>query len=77
MATIDPPNGKAAIREATVFGDTECEIYDAGAIRLRLLVQSPDQPIRVTDSTMPPRFPGPVKHRHAGMADAFYVLEGS
>ena len=43
---------------------------------LRLLAQSPDQPIAVTDNTVPPGFPGPVRHRHAQMTDIFYVLEG-
>ena len=40
--------------EPTVFTDTEGEIYDAGALRLRLLAQSPDQPIAVTDNVVPP-----------------------
>jgi mannose-6-phosphate isomerase-like protein (cupin superfamily) len=62
--------------EATVFGDGEGEVYDAGAVRLRVLAQAPDQPIAVTDNTVPPGFPGPVLHRHARMTDVFYVLEG-
>jgi quercetin dioxygenase-like cupin family protein len=56
--------------------DTEGEVYDTGAVRLRLLAQSPDQPIAVIDNTVPPGFPGPVRHRHAQMTDVFYVLEG-
>jgi len=59
-----------------VFEDSDGEVYDAGPIRLRLLAQSPDQPIAITDSTVPPGFPGPVRHRHAEMIDIFYVLEG-
>ena len=51
-------------------------MYDAGALRLRMLAQSPDQPMAVTDNTVPPGFPGPVRHRHAQMTDIFYVLEG-
>ena len=62
--------------EPTVFADAEGEIYDAGALRLRLLAQSPDQPIAVTDNVVPPAFPGPVRHRHATMTEMFYVLEG-
>jgi mannose-6-phosphate isomerase-like protein (cupin superfamily) len=61
---------------ATVFGDTDGEVYEAGGVRLRVLAQSPDQPIAVTDNTVPPGFPGPVKHRHARMTDVYYVLEG-
>ncbi len=59
-----------------VFEETEGEVYDTGAVRLRLLAQSPDRPIAITDSTVPPGFPGPVRHRHAQMIDIFYVLEG-
>jgi quercetin dioxygenase-like cupin family protein len=59
-----------------VFEETDGEVYDTGAVRLRLLAQSPDQPIAVTDNTVPPEFPGPVRHRHAEMIDIFYVLEG-
>ena len=62
--------------EPIVFEATDGETYDTGAVRLRLLAQSPDQPIAVTDNTVPPGFPGPVRHRHAEMTDIFYVLEG-
>jgi mannose-6-phosphate isomerase-like protein (cupin superfamily) len=62
--------------EAIVFGPAEGEIYEAGGARLRLLAQAPDQPLSVTESTLPPGFPGPVRHRHATMTDVFYVLEG-
>src|SRR5919107_3217720 len=60
-----------------VFEESDGEVYDTGALRLRLLAQSPDQPIATTDSTVPPGFPGPVRHRHARMTDIFYVLEGT
>src|SRR5215207_2386828 len=62
--------------EPTVFEDGEGELYDAGALRLRVLAQSPDHPVAITDSAVPPGFPGPVRHRHAQMTDIFYVLEG-
>ncbi len=62
--------------EPIVFEETDGEVYDTGAVRLRLLAQSPDQPIAITDNTVPPGFPGPVRHRHARMTDIFYVLEG-
>ena len=38
--------------------------------------QSPDQPLAITDNTVPPGFPGPVRHRHDTMTDIFFVLEG-
>jgi quercetin dioxygenase-like cupin family protein len=62
--------------EAIVFGAADGEVYETDALRLRLLAQAPDQPVSVTDSTMPPQFPGPVQHRHAQMTDISYVLEG-
>ena len=40
--------------EPIVFAETEGEVYDTGAVRLRFLAQSPDQPIAVTDITAPP-----------------------
>jgi hypothetical protein len=51
--------------EPIVFAETDGEVYDTGAVRLRLLAQSPGQPIAITDNTVPPGFPGPVRHRHA------------
>ena len=62
--------------EPIVFAETEGEVYDTGAVRLRQLAQSPDQPIAITDNVVPPRFPGPVRHRHTEMTDIFYILEG-
>ena len=62
--------------KATVFGEADGEVYVAGAVKLRVLAQSPDQPLAITDNVVPPGFPGPVRHRHAQMTDAFYVLEG-
>jgi mannose-6-phosphate isomerase-like protein (cupin superfamily) len=59
-----------------IFAETEGEVYDTGALRLRVLAQSPDQPVAVTDNTVPPGFPGPVRHRHSTMTDIFFVLEG-
>jgi mannose-6-phosphate isomerase-like protein (cupin superfamily) len=62
--------------EPTVFADGEGEVYDAGALWLRVLAQSPHQSLAIMDSVVPPGFPGPIRHRHAQMTDIFYVLEG-
>ncbi len=62
--------------EAIVYHDGEGEVYGTGSYRLRFLMQAPDQPVAITDNTVPPGFPGPVRHRHAHMTDIFYVLEG-
>ena len=63
--------------EPTVFTEAEGEVYDAGALRLRLLPQAPDQPIAVSDNIVPPAVPGPVRHRHPQMTEMFYVLDGN
>src|SRR3954465_3727886 len=68
--------GRARTMEPIVLEETDGEVYDTGAARLRLLAQSPDLPIAVTDNTVPTGFSGPVRHRHAEMSDVFYVLEG-
>ena len=40
-----------------VLTETDGDVYDTGAVRLRLLAQSPEQPITVTDNTVPSGFP--------------------
>ncbi len=63
--------------DAVVFEEGEGEILSPGPIRVRFLAQSPDHPVAITESTVPPGFPGPTQHRHAQMTDIFYVLEGT
>jgi quercetin dioxygenase-like cupin family protein len=60
----------------TVLTETQGEIYDTGLNRLRILARGPEQAISIMDSTVPPGFPGPVRHRHAHLTDIFYVLDG-
>ena len=62
---------------AIVFGAADGEVIGAGPNRVRFLAQSPDQPVAVVDCTVPPGFPGSVRHRHARMTDVFFVLEGT
>lgn len=62
--------------EAIVFQESEGEVHESGAARLRILAQAPDQTIAIIDSTVPPGFPGPIRHRHTRLTDIFYVLEG-
>ncbi|MDP9382789.1 MAG: cupin domain-containing protein [Chloroflexota bacterium] len=65
--------GQNEKRNAAVYGPEEGEVLGP----LRVLAQSPDHPISVTEQTIPPGFPGPVRHRHARMHDIFYVLAGA
>lgn len=60
-----------------VLNDGEGEVYGSGPFQLRFLAQSPEHPIAITDNTVPPGYPGPVRHRHEAMTDIFYVLEGT
>jgi mannose-6-phosphate isomerase-like protein (cupin superfamily) len=60
-----------------VLNPDEGEILGGGAYQLRFLAESPDQPIDITENSVPPHFPGPVPHRHERMTDIFYVLEGT
>jgi quercetin dioxygenase-like cupin family protein len=62
--------------EPLIFDASDGEVYDTCALRLRMLAQSPDHPLSMMESTVPPGFPGVVRHRHAQMTDIFYVLEG-
>jgi quercetin dioxygenase-like cupin family protein len=64
------------IVEPLIVAASDGETYDTGTFRLRLLAQAPDHPVAVTDSILPPGFPGVVRHRHAQMTDIFYVLDG-
>lgn len=62
--------------EAVVFSGTDGEVFSVGPSRMRMLARSPAHPIAITDNTVPPGFPGPLRHRHTWMTDIFYVLEG-
>ena len=62
--------------EPLIVDASDGEVYDTGTLRLRVLAQAPDHPVSMTDSTVPPGFPGVVRHRHARTTDIFYVLEG-
>ena len=56
---------------AVVLGDGEGEVFGADPSRLRFLAQSPAHPFAITDNTVPPGFPNPVRHRHGRMTDIF------
>jgi mannose-6-phosphate isomerase-like protein (cupin superfamily) len=73
---VEPPTddgrdpGDAVIRgpgegESLPFGLVyKAEVYDG------------DGTLSLTEFAIPPRFPGPVLHRHAAMVDSFFVVEG-
>jgi mannose-6-phosphate isomerase-like protein (cupin superfamily) len=61
---------------ALVLNPDDGERFGVEPNTIRFLAQSPDHPVAITEVTVPPGFPGPVRHRHAAMFDIFYVLEG-
>jgi mannose-6-phosphate isomerase-like protein (cupin superfamily) len=52
------------------------ETIGDGGYMLRFLAESPGQPLAIVENTVPPRFAGPLRHRHEHMTDVFYVLDG-
>lgn len=65
------------MNRATVYESGEGREVLGSPPVLRLLAGAPDDPIAITESTIPPGFPGPVRHRHREMFDIFYLLEGA
>lgn len=63
--------------DVTVLAEGDGEVPGSGPYQLRFLTPSPDQPIAITENSVPPHFPVPVRHRHVHMTDIFYVLKGT
>lgn len=70
-----PPDGGRPAAAAIVRGPGEGEVL--GPLEIKLSARDGDGTLTVNETTAAPGFPGPVPHRHRGMADAFYVLEGT
>lgn len=64
---------------ATVLRPGEGERIGSGAAVARIMatVESTNGAFTLTETTIPPGFPGPPRHRHDRMTDAFFVLEGT
>jgi mannose-6-phosphate isomerase-like protein (cupin superfamily) len=74
--TFDPPEeGGRSPSEVLVRGPGEGEEIPVGSGGLAFKAGAEE--LSLTESTLPPRFPGPVLHRHEGFVDSFYVLEGT
>ena len=64
------------VMAVVVLDPDDGERFGVAPNTIRLLAQSPDHPLAITEVTVPPGFPGPVRHRHAATFDIFYVLDG-
>jgi quercetin dioxygenase-like cupin family protein len=77
--TFDPPAGGGLSASAAVVrlpGGGDVLALGASTAVVKAGRDDGDGHITVMDTTIAPKFPGPVRHRHRAMADTFYVLEG-
>jgi mannose-6-phosphate isomerase-like protein (cupin superfamily) len=76
--TFDPPeDGGRSVDDVVVRGPGEGETIMGGTVLFKAQVADGDGTFSLTEITLPPRFPGPVLHRHERTLDSFYVLEGT
>lgn len=61
---------------AVIYDPDEGQVFGEGDRRIRVLARDPDDPLAITENTLPAGFRGPIPHRHARTTDIFYVLEG-
>jgi quercetin dioxygenase-like cupin family protein len=57
-------------------GDGERYIAGGSEIVIKATGEDTTGTFFLSESTIPPGFPGPPPHRHEGLVDMFYVLEG-
>ena len=64
--------------EPRILGPRDGERIGSGPAGARVLApaESTAGAFTLTDTTIPPGFPGPPRHSHTQLTDAFYVLEG-
>jgi mannose-6-phosphate isomerase-like protein (cupin superfamily) len=77
--TFDPPADGGLSASAAVVrlpGGGDVLALGASTAVVKAGRDDGDGHITVMDTTIAPKFPGPVRHRHRAMADTFYVLEG-
>jgi mannose-6-phosphate isomerase-like protein (cupin superfamily) len=74
-----PADGGRPVSDVVVRGPGEGEKLAAGPSRalFKAEVTDGEGTFSLTESALAPAFPGPLPHRHEGMVDSFYVLEGT
>jgi quercetin dioxygenase-like cupin family protein len=74
-----PADGSRAGAEAVLRGPGEGDSIALGPSQAIFKAEGPDTDgyFSLTETVLGPGFPGPVLHRHQGMVDSFYVLDGT
>jgi len=72
-----PEDGGRSTADVVVRGPGEGESILGGAVLFKAEVEDGEGTFSLSEITLPPGYPGPVLHRHAGMLDSFYVLDGT
>jgi mannose-6-phosphate isomerase-like protein (cupin superfamily) len=78
--TYDPPaDGGLPASAAIVRGPDQGEtlVTGTGGLVFKAGIEDAGGHLSLTDSTVPPGFPGPVRHYHEHTVDSFYVLDGT
>jgi mannose-6-phosphate isomerase-like protein (cupin superfamily) len=75
--SFDPPDdGGRAAADAIVRRPGEGESILRGAVVFKAEASDGEGTFSLTETTLPPGFPGPVPHVHERTLDSFYVLDG-
>lgn len=76
--SFDPPgDGGRSVGDVVVRGPGTGESILDGAIVFKAEGSDGEGTFSLSETTLPPGFPGPVPHRHERLLDSFYVLEGT
>ena len=78
--TYDPPDdGGRPAADAVVRPPGEGERVETGAAEALLKAEGGDGDgtLSLSETSLPPDFPGPIPHRHETFVDSFYVLDGT
>ena len=78
--SFDPPaDGGRALDDVVIRTAGQGDSVAIGPSRADFLAEQDDGDgtFSLTETTLAPGFPGPVLHVHDGLADSFYVLEGT
>jgi quercetin dioxygenase-like cupin family protein len=74
-----PADGGRPLSDAVFRGPGEGDLITIGPSSAVFKAESSDADgfFSLTETALGPGFPGPVPHRHQGLVDSFYVLEGT
>jgi mannose-6-phosphate isomerase-like protein (cupin superfamily) len=76
--SFDPPaDGGRPAADVIVRGSGEGESILGGAVLFKVEGRDGEGTFSLSETTLPPGFPGPVPHTHERLLDSFYVLDGT